>query len=74
MTSAKWRIEKELGSRYEKERPKLLVGSPECNMFSVLQRLSPWTVDKAKKLLDAKAHMRFVCELYREQVEDGNIQ
>ena len=54
-----------------KEKPKLLVGSPECKMFSTLQHLSPWTVDKAKKLVEAKAHMRFVCDLYEEQINEG---
>ena len=54
-----------------KEKPRLLVGSPECKMFSTLQRLSPWTVEKAKKLVEAKAHMRFVCDLYREQIDEG---
>ena len=54
-----------------KEKPRLLVGSPECKMFSTLQRLSPWTVEKAKRLVEAKAHMKFVCDLYREQIEEG---
>ena len=53
------------------EKPKLLVGSPECKMFSTLQNLSPWTVDKAKKLVEARAHMRFVCDLYEEQINEG---
>ena len=54
-----------------KEKPKLLVGSPECKMFSALQRLSAWTVEKAKRLVEAKAHMKFVCELYQEQIQEG---
>ena len=55
----------------KEERPRLLVGSPECRMFSTQQQLSPWTIEKARKLLDAKAHMKFVCDLYREQIEEG---
>ena len=37
-----------------KGKSRLLVGSPECKMFSTLQRLSPWTVEKAKRLVEAK--------------------
>ena len=36
---------------------KLLVASPPCKVFSVLQQLSPWTIGKAKKLQQAKDHM-----------------
>ena len=53
------------------EGPMLLVGSPECKMFSALQQLSPWTIEKAKRLREAKVHMKFVCDLYREQIEAG---
>ena len=59
--------------KLEEEKPKLLVGSPECKMFSVLQNLSPWTVEKAKKFREAKMHLKFVCELYREQIRCGRL-
>ena len=59
--------------RIKEEKPRLLVGSPECTMFSTLQQLSPWTIEKAKKLNEAKAHMKFVCELYQDQIEAGGL-
>ena len=40
-------------------------------MFSVLQQPSPWTIEKAKKLKQAKDHMKFICELYEEQISAG---
>ena len=48
--------------KLRKEKPRVLIGSPECKMFSVLQHLSPWTIEKAKKLREPKAHMSFMCE------------
>ena len=38
--------DQELAKRQiRKESPKFLVGSPECKMFSILQHVSPWTVE-----------------------------
>ena len=37
--------------------PLLLIGSPLCTMFSSLQHLSPWTVQKQKRLEDGKMHL-----------------
>ena len=44
----------EARKKIKEEKPRLLVGSPECTMFSTLQQLSQWTVEKAKKLHEAK--------------------
>lgn len=37
-------------ARQAKEKPALLVRSPMCTMFSVLQNLSEWNDKKEKKL------------------------
>ena len=42
-------------------------------MFSVLQQFSPWTIEKAKRLKQAEGHMKFMCELYEEQVRAGEM-
>ena len=49
--------------RIEETKPNLLIGSPECRMFSALQNLSPWSAEKESRRKDAEAHMNFVCEL-----------
>ena len=36
-------------------RPKLLIGSPMCTMFSALQNMTQWTKEKEKRLARAKA-------------------
>ena len=35
-------------------KPKLVIGSPMCTMFSVLQRLSPWTEEKQRRWCEAE--------------------
>ena len=57
--------------KIRESKPRLLIGSPECTMFSALQNLSGWTLGEAKKLQEAKSHMKFMCELYEEQVQQG---
>ena len=52
-------------------RPKLLIGSPECKMFSNLQNMTKWTEEKEHKRNAAMNHLNFVCDLYREQVNRG---
>ena len=56
-----------------KNKPMLLIGSPECKMFSSLQNLSAWTASKAKRLRKAKRHIRFCMELYEEQMSEGRL-
>ena len=55
-----------------KHRPKLLVGSPMCTMFCLLQNLSQWTEEKQRRWTEAVAHMEFTMEMYLEQIKDGN--
>ena len=57
----------------QQHQPLVLIGSPMCTMFSKLQNLSKWTAEKAKRLKEAKEHLRFVAELYKLQVEQGRI-
>ena len=52
----------------EKVKPKLIIGSPECRMFSALQNLRTWTKDAQKELDGAKQHIRFVMYLYKAQL------
>ena len=53
---------------YQKEyKPKLVIGSPKCVMFSQLQNLSPWSEEKQKMWVEAKDHKEVMCEIYAEQ-------
>ena len=47
--------------KIREDEPTLLIGSPECTMFSTLQNMSKWTLEKSKKLQEAKVHMDFMC-------------
>ena len=40
-------------------------------MSSTLQNLTSWTAEKAKRFIKAKKHFDFMCELYREQIQQG---
>lgn len=55
------------------QKPKLLVGSPMCTMFSQLQKFTPWTPDKQRKADRDRRHMQFVVKLYRIQAEEGRL-
>ena len=57
--------------RRQSERPTLLVGSPPRLAFSVIQRLNPDSLEWRRKLAEGLAHLEFVCELYKEQIQDG---
>ena len=57
--------------RVKAKRPKLIIGSPECTMYSSLQNLTPWSQAKEQKMRKARRHLEFVCELYREQLRAG---
>ena len=53
------------------EKPKLLIGSPMCTIFSVLQNLSRWTAEKQERWKAAVEHLKFACKLYRHQIKEG---
>ena len=55
----------------QRARPKLLIGSPMCTMFSALQNLTAWTAQKEERLRNAKKHMEFTIEMYRLQLSLG---
>ena len=57
-------------NRIRETKPKILIGSPECKMFSTLQHLSPWTKEKEDRRKAAEKHLDFVCELYEQQVQE----
>ena len=56
-----------------KHKPKLLIGSPMCTMFSQLQTLSGWGPEKERRWGEAVKHMMFVVSLYRRQVREGRL-
>jgi hypothetical protein len=59
-----------------RQKPYLLIGSPECTAFSTWQYLNearsinPQAFKEARRR--AKAHIKFMAELYREQLDDGH--
>ena len=40
-------------------------------MFPSLQKLSGWNSNKTERFVEAKKHIEFVVQLYREQIENG---
>ena len=58
-----------------RQRPYMLIGSPMCTAFSTWQFLntsrSKDPVARRRALAQATMHMRFVVELYEEQVQGG---
>ena len=55
----------------EKYRPRLIIGSPSCTAFSQLQNLNPDSVEKQRKWREGCRHLKFVVELYKQQMEAG---
>ena len=56
-----------------KYKPRLLVGSPMCTMFSSLQNLPPWTEEKKRRWGEAREHIKFVVRFYRMQLDGGRL-
>ena len=59
---------------FEKQKPVLLVGSPPCTPYSILQRLNDHkrTPQETEDMMArAKVHMDFVCRLYKMQIQAG---
>ena len=56
-----------------KVRPKLVAGSPGCTVSSQLQNLcgSHWDRHRRDRLEEAQNHVRFIVEVYWEQVNHG---
>ena len=57
----------------DEKKPRLLIGSPRCAMFSKLQNLTPWTPKRRKMWDEAKEHIRFVVKLYKKQMRGGRL-
>ena len=57
----------------DKEKPLVLIGSPPCTAFSQLQALIPDSQRKERQLAEGIQHMRFMCRLYRKQVDAGRL-
>ena len=57
----------------QRDRPSLVIGSPMCTAFSLLQNLGKESnKEKKEKLLkNAVMHVRFCCEIYKLQVAEG---
>ena len=59
-----------------RQKPYMLIGSPMCTAFSTLQALNrakgsdPAAYDRARK--KAIEHVKFMVEMYTEQMEDGH--
>ena len=72
-----WNFEKEEHRRaaedyVRKVKPLLLIGSPECRMFSQLQNLNKDKFGtKSELIMRAKEHIRFVVKLYKIQHAEG---
>ena len=56
-----------------KVKPKLIIGSPECTMFSTLQNPSKNMRKEGfeEKVKEAIGHVKFVTELYAMQIKEG---
>ena len=63
----------------ERDRPLLVIGSPPCTYFSMLQELNKhlhkgdpaWLQRFDNNLQKAKRHVRFCCEMYEYQIANG---
>ena len=68
---------KEAALKYIREvKPKLIIGSPECRLFSTMQNLTKHlkkTNEQDKQMCEAIEHIRFVVRVYRGQAEDGRM-
>ena len=51
-------------------KPKLIVGSPMCTMFSRLQTFSGWSEEKSRRWTEARLHIKFMVKVYKHQVEN----
>ena len=57
----------------ESEKPRLLIGSPMCTMFSPLQRMTPWNQQKHQRWREHRRHIEFVVDLYKKQMSEGRL-
>lgn len=63
---------KDMALKYiEENKPKLIIGSPMCTMFSPLQRLTGWTAEKQRRWREDRRHLQFMAQVYRIQAMQG---
>ena len=55
----------------EEQKPKLIIGSPMCTMFSPLQRMSDWNAEKERRWREDRRHLQFIAQVYRTQATQG---
>ena len=55
-------------------KPRLIIGSPMCTMFSALQRLSPWTHEKNRRWCEAREHIKFIVQIYQKPINDRDLK
>ena len=55
----------------EEHKPKLIIGSPMCTMFSPLQRMTRWTEEKQRRWREDRRHLQFMAQVYRIQALQG---
>ena len=71
--------QKKVWELIEKDEPEVIVGSPPCTMFAMLQNInrarhswnSEWKEKFEKELAKAKDHVAFCCRLHRHQMARG---
>ena len=60
--------------RIQQRRPRVLIGSPFCTMFSQMLRISWHNMDLAertRRMEESRMHLNFDCELYLDKVRAG---
>ena len=55
------------------EKPRLVVGSPMCTMFSMLQTLSGWNPEKQRRWEQDVGHLYWALDRYEEQMKEGRL-
>ena len=55
----------------EHDRPKTIIVSPECTMFSKLQRLTKWSTAKQVRYDAAVSHIKIAMEICTHQIRNG---
>ena len=66
---------KEAWRLLQEQRPYMLVGSPPCTAYSILQNLNMLTKEGWEKVKEtrrrAEVHLRFCAAMYHEQMNNG---
>ena len=55
----------------KKAKPKVVIGSPPCTMFSRLQNMNGWTEERQQQRRRDLILLRFAAKVYRMQTEAG---